>query len=119
MAKEPKVKKKLGRPPGKKHPKGHNAGRPKGTRNKNTYLLIKGLDREGFELIPELIKSIDMILDPKDRADILLKLCEFAYPKLKALPQAPTENVIDVSPQKQLSNISTEDLMRALNDEDQ
>ena len=65
---------------------GHNkiGGREKGTPNKLSKefrLLIKSILFNELERVPEYLDS----LDPKERLDIIIKLLNFAIPKIKPI----------------------------------
>ena len=63
-----------------------NAGRKKGTANKPTQALVELLKANDFSPVDELLKIIraDNLrsqLSPKEKADVILKLMEYIYPK--------------------------------------
>ena len=57
-------------------------GRPKGSTNKDTE--FKKAIKEGIP-VDELIRDIKALDDPKDVIDRLMKMLEFAYPKVRAV----------------------------------
>jgi hypothetical protein len=67
--------------PFKKGQSGNTNGRPKGSTNKDTE--FKKAIKEGIS-IEEIIADIKL-LPPRDRIDRLLRVLEFAYPKMKAV----------------------------------
>lgn len=57
-------------------------GRPAGSKNRHTFLFGAILQDLKISLPHEIFKVLrEEDLKPKERADILLKLCEFVYPK--------------------------------------
>lgn len=79
-------------------PKGSQktGGRKKGSMNKKASLLNDALDDIQFNLISELILSINK-LDDLNRTIHLMKLVEYCYPKL-----LPRENINSETTQTQL-----------------
>jgi hypothetical protein len=72
-----------------------NKGRPKGSKNKRTLLGADAASEAlnnlgGFKKIGELANKLIQAGDLKDAANILLKMSEFAYPKLKAVDMSTT-----------------------------
>ena len=59
-------------------------GRKKGTPNKKTEDFFSVLESIELNLVDEVYKILPE-LSPEKRADVLVKLMEFAYPKRKAL----------------------------------
>lgn len=62
--------------------KRNNAGRPKGSTNKNNE--FREAIKEGVS-VERVLREIDELEEGKDRVSALLKLLEFAYPKMKAV----------------------------------
>lgn len=74
--------------PGKPRPE--NAGRKKGTPNKKTTNLLEIFDKYNFCPAESLLRDltdpeVDSKLNPKEIADIKLKLMEFKFPRRKAV----------------------------------
>ena len=64
------------------------AGRPKGSLNEKTKLLVpitEQLKKYKFDVVKELLNLYDEIQRPEDRANILLKLMDFVYPKKRSI----------------------------------
>lgn len=82
-------------------PKPVTSGRQKGAPNKKTQLLAEIF--EAFDMcVPEqLIKAINQLEDPKDKADVLLKLLEFLYPKRR-----PVDQLGNDSPTVQIQSVT-------------
>ena len=59
-------------------------GRQKGTPNKKTADLQSTLINLGFDLLDEIVKTIPD-LKPDKKADVLLELMGFLYPRRKAI----------------------------------
>lgn len=68
-------------------PKGHKryGGRIKGTPNKSTQDLLKICEEEGIEPFRAMLRQLAELDEPKDRFDALEKVCQYLYPKRKAL----------------------------------
>lgn len=69
--------------PGDKKPK--YGGRKKGTVNKKTQLAIDILTAADFEPLQYAIEQLELMEDPKERADIALKIADYIYPKRRAV----------------------------------
>jgi len=67
-------------------PKGliKTGGRKKGTPNRATQNLVEALDTLNFD-IPSKIYELLPKLSSEKQVDVLLKLMEFVYPKVKAI----------------------------------
>lgn len=91
--------------------------KPNRSRFKNvkwhTVNLIEHLEELGFNPLSELVKELSMIDEAKDRADVLLKLLEYIFPKRKAVDITATTTTAQVSltPQ-QLAGLLSSDMFR-------
>jgi hypothetical protein len=64
--------------------KPEGSGRKKGTPNKKTLDLAEKLRAEGLDPVLELIKLLPL-LEPQQKANVLLDLMTYLYPKRKAM----------------------------------
>ena len=74
--------------PGETRPPG--AGRKKGTPNRISQSFAQGFIECDIDPLAE-IADILPELEPSKRADVLLKLCDFVYPRRKAIDPVPEE----------------------------
>lgn len=95
---------KPGRPVG--HPK--SGGRKKGTPNKNSWNLRNALDEAKFNVVEELLETLDGTSDNDKRWQRLQWLCDHLFPRLKEI-EAPAEPA--KTPQGSPSNVPTESLI--------
>ena len=94
--------------PGQKKPS--RSGRKKGTPNKKSTDLSSILDASG-EGVPQRIINLLPELTPEKRADVLLSLMNFLYPKKKAMEWTDSKaseepekfEIVFVSPKEQPS----------------
>src|SRR4051812_6583442 len=64
----------------------HSAGRKKGSKNKRTLIFSQILEKMDVSLPKEIFKILrEGDLSDEKRADVLLKLCEFVYPKITSV----------------------------------
>lgn len=68
--------------PGQKKP--INSGRKRGTPNKKSQILTEALRYHGIDIPQQLSETLPQ-LTPDKRADVLLSLMQFIYPKKKAV----------------------------------
>ena len=61
-----------------------SGGRTKGTPNKKSLCLIQSLEENQINIVSELSKLLPM-LGPDKKADVLMQLMSFVYPKRKAV----------------------------------
>jgi hypothetical protein len=76
--------------PFKKGQSGNINGRPKGSKNKRTLIGAEEAQKAletlgGFKKIGELVQLMIEEGELKDAANVILKMSEFAHPKLKAM----------------------------------
>lgn len=93
-------------------------GRKKGQVSKATKLeqsIRKQLDNKGYCIVSQLIMAIEKIQDPRQKAEMLLRLLPFAYNKLADAPYQP-DQTIDTQAEA-FDEISTEDLLKLANND--
>ena len=66
-------------------------GRKKGTKNKKTESLQQQLDNKNFNILDQLIDILPA-LSPDRRAQVLLQLLSYQYPKRKPIEDMETKN---------------------------
>lgn len=90
-----------GKPPG--------SGRRRGTPNRNTTGLQEALNRYGVDVVAQLTALLPQ-LDTDKRANVLLNLMDFLYPKRKAVEQR-----IEVRPKsEEAKELSDEELKKEM-----
>lgn len=74
-------------------PKGHPryGGRTKGHPNKKTQDLIQICEDEGLDPFRAMLKQAQLIDEPKAKFDALERICQYIYPKRKALEMSNEE----------------------------
>jgi len=88
----------------------------KGIPNKKTVVVRDYLALQGRNLIDDLLQAISEVQEPAQKADLLLKLLPFAYPKLREKEISNEEEAIDVTPKK-IEKLSDEELEKLANGE--
>ena len=85
-----------------------SGGRPPGSKNKASQHLREAVGKllhENYELVAQDLKK----LDPKSRADLWVKLLEFALPKLSrteiAEPPTDLEQLMQLTPEERRARI--------------
>lgn len=75
-------------------PKGHPkyGGRAKGTPNKSTQNLLDICEQEGIEPFRAMLRAFKDIEDPVRQVDALEKICQYLYPKRKAIELSTDED---------------------------
>lgn len=73
----------MGRP--KKGEKTPGSGRQKGTPNKSTQNLLEICEEEGIEPFRAMLRELSGLDIAKERFDALEKICQYLYPKRKAI----------------------------------
>ena len=63
-------------------------GRQKGSLNKKTHDLLKSCEEEGIEPFRAMCKAILEMDEPKERFDACEKVCQYLYPKKRAIEVA-------------------------------
>lgn len=65
-------------------------GRRKGTPNKKTLCLIKSLENNNIDIINEIAALLPQ-LGPEKKADVLLNIMSYIFPKRKAIELSGSE----------------------------
>lgn len=82
-------------PKGKPRPEG--AGRKKGTLNRKTNDLMAKCEARGIDVFDALLDYVVMPSTPETRLSALKELCQYLYPKRKALElEGSVEGSIEV-----------------------
>jgi len=81
------------------------SGRKKGTPNKNSAVVRLALDKSNYNLVQELIDTLNKIQDPSEKVDVILQVFPYVYPKLKEIEQLPEQQASEDT------KITTEDLV--------
>lgn len=95
-------------------PKGY--GRSKKTPSFHTMNLFDELNRLGFNPVAELVKTLQYIDDPKDRADVIEKIWRYVFPQRKAVDISATTTTTQVSltPQQLAALLSSDAFRQAI-----
>ena len=58
-------------------------GRQKGSLNRKTLFVLDRIEESGFDLVLDIMQTINEITNPSEKADKLLRVLEYCAPKLK------------------------------------
>jgi len=95
--------------------KGRSKGRPKGATNKVTQAFRESLEEKGFNLVDKLIELYETgDFDDKDKARIIYRMMDYAYPRLKERETTIDGEVVET---QQPVNITLGDLIKVARDE--
>lgn len=104
----------------KKPQKSAKMGRPRGVGNRNPLTVRMALNSMGFNVVKELIETIQKLDDPAVKVQALENLMRYVHPRLKEMEITPTEilemeqqDVMELKP----AEISTEMLLEQVNEE--
>ena len=78
--------------------------------------LFDELNRLGFNPVAELVKTLQYIDDPKDRADVIEKIWRYVFPQRKAVDISATTTTTQVSltPQQLAALLSADAFRQAI-----
>lgn len=96
------------------------AGRPKGVGNRNPLTVRMALNSMGFNVVKELIETIQKLEDPAVKVQALENLMKYVHPRLKEVEITPSEilemeqqDVMELKP----ADIPTETLLEQVSEE--
>jgi CMP-2-keto-3-deoxyoctulosonic acid synthetase len=102
-------------PKGKTRPEG--AGRKRGTPNKQTKMLMDICEEEGIDPFRAMIKAASRISHPKDQVDAYEKICQYIYPKRKAIEHTANVDPALLEAAESLSQLSEDELRKIVKEE--
>lgn len=94
-------------------------GRPVGSGNRNPLTVRMALNSMGFNVVKELIKTIQLLDDPAVKVQALENLMKYVHPKLKDIEITPSDilemehaDIMALKP----ADMDTEFLLEQVND---